>query len=83
MNVLKVDKALGDVYWHYGILATRSTRIRSGFQMRRLYTAALVDPDALRRDNPAAGELIEFIHDLSSEYFTEIAEVALAQEDVQ
>jgi CheY-like chemotaxis protein len=83
MNVLKVDKALGDVYWHYGILATRSTRIRSGFQMRRLYTAALVDPDALRRDNPAAGDLIEFIHDLSSEYFTEIAEVALAQEDVQ
>ena len=51
--------------------------------MRRLYTAALVDPDALRRDNPAAGDLIEFIHDLSSEYFTEIAEVALAQEDVQ
>lgn len=83
MNLLGVDETLRDVYWHYGILATRSTRIRSGFQMRRLYTAALVDPDALRRDNPAAGELIAFIHDLSSEYFTEVAEVASVQEHAQ
>lgn len=83
MNGLGIDQTLGDVYWHYGILPTRSTRIRSGFQMRRLYTAALVDPDALRRDNPAASELIEFIQDLSSEYFTEIAEVAVTQEHAQ
>ena len=82
MSLLGVDETLIDVFWHYGILATRSIRIRSGFQLRRLYTAALVDPDALRRDNPAASDLITFIHDLSSEYFTEIADVASVEEHI-
>lgn len=82
-KALGIDDTFAEIYWSLAIVATRGGRIRSGLQLRKLYAAALIDPDALTRSNSAAGPLIDKIHDLSSEHVSEVLRIErLRPEDI-
>jgi hypothetical protein len=82
-EALGIDETLADFYWSLAIVATRGGRIRSGLKLRKLYAAALIDPNALTRQNSAARPLIDKIQDLSAEHVSEVLRIErLGSEDV-
>lgn len=74
-KALAIDETIAEIYWSLAIVATRGGRIRSGLQLRKLYAAALIDPDALIRKNRAARPLIDKIQDLSAEHVSEVLRI--------
>lgn len=74
-KALGIDETIAEIYWSLAIVATRGGRIRSGQQLRKLYVAALIDPDALIRQNKAARPLIHKIQDLSAEHVSEVLSI--------
>ena len=74
-KALAIDETIAEIYWSLAIVATRGGRIRSGLQLRKLYAAALIDPDALVRKNSAARPLIDKIQDLSAEHVSEVLRI--------
>ena len=82
-QALGIDETLAEIYWSLAIVATRGGRIRSGLKLRKLYAAALIDPDALIRQNSAARPLIDKIHDLSAEHVSDVLRIErLGSEDL-
>ncbi len=74
-KALGIDETIAEIYWSLAIVATRGGRIRSGLRLRKLYAAALIDPDALIRQNSAARPIIDKIQDLSAEHVSEVLRI--------
>ncbi|MCW8916706.1 MAG: hypothetical protein OQK24_12760 [Magnetovibrio sp.] len=79
-TALGIDPQLAGFHWQYGIVPTRGARISSGANFRKLYFAALVDPDSVSRHYQGYSELIMILKDIATEFTSVVRNIKKAQE---